>query len=99
MSLEGRTEKRVSIAVPLYLRGAGDVLQAERTVTVNLSSRGAQVLSRRRWEPEAEPRVVSLAGNFLLQTRVVYCHAFGPEHFSVGLEFRVTFDNWREALG
>ena len=99
MSLEGRTEKRVSISVPLYLRPAGDALPAERTATVNLSSRGAQVLSRRRWQPEAEPRVVSRAGNPLLQTRVVYCHALGPEYFCVGLQFRASFNNWREALG
>ena len=98
MSLEGRTEKRISIAVPLYLRAAEDVLAAE-TVTVNLSSRGAQVLSRRRWEPETEPHVVSPAGRRQLQTRVVYCRSVGPESFAVGLEFRASLGNWKAALG
>jgi len=98
MSLEGRADKRALIAVPVYLRSE-DRHTVERSVTVNLSSRGARVLTKRRWEPKAEPHLVSLTGNLVLRARVVYCQPADADYFYVGLRFPANLDNWRELLG
>src|SRR5215510_3483737 len=99
MSLEGRSQKRTLIAIPVYLRRDDSRAVVERSVTVNLSSRGARIRTNRRWEPESEPHLVSLTGNPVLRARVVYCHAADAESFYVGLKFPANLDNWRGALG
>jgi hypothetical protein len=99
MLLTGRAEKRVTIAIPVYLADSNDTSTLERAVTVNLSSHGARVLTRHRWSPGAMPRLLSCLGDRVLQTRVVYCQPLDVHLFSVGLEFQTAVSNWREAFG
>lgn len=101
MSLDGRSEKRDSFAVPVYFgsaQGAQGALAAERAVTVNFSSRGARILTRRRWEPEEKTYLVSFSRRLLLQGRVVYCQALDSQRYAVGLQFPYGHSNWRDAL-
>lgn len=48
MTLDGRIEKRVPMALPVDLVIADKMLLAERVVTVNVSPHGARVLTKRR---------------------------------------------------
>ena len=98
MSLDGRSEKRDSFAVPVYFGSALGALAAERAVTVNFSSRGARILTRRRWEPEEKTYLVSFSRRLLLQGRVVYCQALDSQRYAVGLQFPYGHSNWRDAL-
>ena len=47
MLLDGRTEKRVPLDVQAYLGSNGQLLAAERAITVNVSPRGARAITRR----------------------------------------------------
>ena len=98
MLLMGRADKRVTIAISVYLADSNDPSTFERAVTVNLSSHGARVLTRRRWSPGAMARLLSCLGDRVFQTRVVYCQPLDVNLFSVGLEFQAAVSNWREAF-
>jgi hypothetical protein len=85
--LEGRIEKRTSVALPVYLLPSEQLFLAEKAVTVNVSPRGARVVTQRRWQPEEQPWLASLFNEFRVQTRVIYCQPLTDGHFCVGLGF------------
>jgi hypothetical protein len=89
--LEGRIEKRTTVALPVYLLPAQQLALAERAVTVNVSPRGARVVTKRRWQAEEQPWLASLFNEFRLQSRVVYCQPLPDGHFCVGLSFQSGF--------
>ena len=63
MRFDGRNEKRVTMAIPVCLVTAKQLLFADQAMTVNVSPHGARVVTRRRWQPEEEPRLASSAGD------------------------------------
>jgi hypothetical protein len=92
--LDGRREKRASIAVPVCLATAEELLFAERAITVNVSLHGARVVTKQRWQAEERPWLASLSSEFRVRARVIYCHPLTDGHFCVGLGFQpgsVTF--------
>jgi|HubBroStandDraft_3_1064219.scaffolds.fasta_scaffold214862_1 hypothetical protein len=91
--LEGRIEKRTPVALPVYLLPAEQLFLAEKAVTVNVSSRGARVITKRRWQAEDQPWLASLFNEFRLQSRVVYCQPLPDGRFCVGLSFQSGFIN------
>ena len=95
MRLDGRTEKRVTMAIPVRLVAAEKVQDAEPATTVNLSPHGARVVTNRRWQPEEQPRLASRSSEFQVQAKVVYCELLPDGHFSVGLRFQSAFTDWR----
>jgi hypothetical protein len=96
--LEGRIEKRVPMAVPVDLVIAGEILVAERMVTVNVSPHGARVVTKRRWRPEEQPWLASLTSYVRLRGSVVYCQPLTNGDFCVGLKFRTSFIDWGDRL-
>jgi hypothetical protein len=94
MGLEGRIEKRVGMEIPVRLVPSERMGVVEKVVTVNVSPRGARVLTKRRWRTDDHVGIASLAGDVRVQARVVYCHAQGDDNFYVGLEFRRSFFDW-----
>ena len=94
MTLEGRIEKRVPMAVPVDLVIAEEMLVSERVVTVNVSPHGARVVTKRRWRDEEQPWLASLSSYFRLQGSVVYCQPLTNGDFCVGLKFRASFIDW-----
>ncbi len=60
MHLDGRIEKRVPMAVPLYLVSLTDPRAAERVLTENVSSHGARVITKQRWQPGEQQRITPL---------------------------------------
>ncbi len=97
-SLDGRIEKRISMAVPVDLVIAEDTLIAERVVTVNVSPHGVRVVSKRRWLVSEQPWFSSLTSYFRLQGSVVYCQPLTNGEFGVGLKFRANLSDLGDRL-
>jgi hypothetical protein len=95
MRLDGRTEKRVTMAIPVCLVVAENLLAAEHATTVNMSPHGARVVTRHRWRPDQQPRLASGAGELRVQATVVYCQPLPDGHFCVGLKFQAPLRAWR----
>lgn len=87
MRSEGRIEKRVAVQIPARLVPDGDSLVAEATTIVNVSSRGACVLTNCRWRLGDRVDLRSASGESWRQARVVYCRPLANGRFCVGLEF------------
>jgi len=96
--LDGRIEKRTLMVLPVDLVIADEMLVSERAVTVNVSPRGARVLTKRHWRPEEQPWLASLTSYFRLQGSVVYCQPQTNGDFCVGLKFRASFMGWEDSL-
>lgn len=89
-----RIEKRVPLEVPVYLASLREPRPAEKTQTENVSPHGAQILTKRPWEPNEEPLVTSDGGSPKLPVRVVYCRPGANGWFRIGLEFRGNAVKW-----
>jgi hypothetical protein len=87
-STEGRIEKRLRLSVPLELSKLQDPSGADRTVTENVCSVGARVLSRRAVEPNERMVVRFLEVNLRTEARVVYCERLSDGRFCLGLQFQ-----------
>lgn len=94
MRLDGRNEKRVAAAIPVCLVTADELLVGEQAITVNVSSRGARVITRRRWQPKEQPRLASASGEFRAHTKVVYCEPLPSGYFCIGLKFISAIKDW-----
>jgi hypothetical protein len=99
MPLDGRIEKRVPMVVAAYLVTVEERCVTERVMTENVSSHGARVLTKRRWQPGEQPQLVPLFGKSESPARVVYCQGSTNGHFYLGLELRAGSIKWEKALG
>lgn len=93
---DGRLEKRATVKVPVRIVSVENAFTAETTTTLNISRRGARILATRRWQPEEEVDLTSLAGGFQRLGRVIYCHPLPDGQFCVGLEFGAVIKDWKE---
>jgi hypothetical protein len=96
MQSDGRIEKRASVTVPIHLVHLEHDQIAETTTTVNVSRRGARILSGRRWQPGEPLGLTSLTGEFRRIGRVIYCHSVPDGQFCVGLQFGANGTNWKD---
>jgi len=87
MVSDGRIEKRAAVKVPVHIVPTESAFTAETTTMVNISRRGARLLSSRRWHSGEQLRLTSMSGEFRREAKVIYCHPFAPGQFCVGLEF------------
>lgn len=95
MRLDGRTEKRVAMAIAVSLAVGEKPQLAELAMTVNVSPHGARVITKHRWHPGERPRIASNSGKFQAQAKVVYCEALIDDTFCVGLKFQSVFMDWK----
>jgi hypothetical protein len=84
---DGRIEKRLPMAVPVYVTSAKEPRDREKTLTQNICPHGARLVSQRFWRPGEEPLVTPLTGEFPQPARVVYCQPSAKAGFCVGLKF------------
>lgn len=89
-----RCETRVPMEVGVHISGHGALPGTETTFTENISSRGACVLSTRRWKINDRMMVTAFAGSFQCVARVAYCHTVPQAGFAVGLEFVEPSGGW-----
>ena len=97
MRFDGRNEKRVTMAVPVCLVIEGKILVPDQGTTVNVSSQGARVATRRRWQPEEQPQIALGTGEIRTQAKVVYCEPQSDGHFCIGLKFLSAIMDWKPA--
>jgi hypothetical protein len=89
-----RIERRVPMAVAVRIAGHPRQPGTETTFTENVSSRGARVLSVRRWQTNDRLELDLLAGGFRTPARVAYCTPVQDAGYAVGLEFLEPSGPW-----
>jgi hypothetical protein len=89
-----RRERRVPMEVGVQIAGHLDLPGIETTFTENVSSRGARVLSSRRWRPNDRLTLSTLTGSFRSLARVAYCESVRGAGYAVGLEFLESNGRW-----
>ncbi len=89
-----RMEKRIPMEVAVQLSGNRQAPGVEMTFTEDVSSRGARVVTVRRWQPNDRVLIASLPGDFRATARVAYCQPRRGEGFAIGLEFLEPAGRW-----
>jgi hypothetical protein len=89
-----RLEKRVPMEVAVQISGNERIPGVETAFTENVSSRGARVVTARRWQPGDRLLFASLPGDFRSTARVAYCQPLRGEGFAIGLEFLEPTGQW-----
>ena len=89
-----RTEDRIPMELAVQIAGNEHLPGVETTFTENVSSRGARVLTTRRWTQNDRLIFASLPGNFQALGRVAYCQPVRGQGFVVGVEFLNPSGNW-----
>ena len=90
-----RVEIRTPMEVLVDLASVDVRVPAQEAVTVNVSPKGARVLTTQPWKPNDRLDVRSLLGNFRSRARVVYCVPTNTNQFAVGLQFSAAVGQWR----
>ncbi|MBV9885772.1 MAG: PilZ domain-containing protein [Acidobacteria bacterium] len=90
-----RAEERTPLEVIVDLSSVDLRSPAQAGVTVNVSARGARVLTTKPWKPNERLNVRSLLGSFRSRARVVYCVPAENNEFAVGLQFFAAVGQWR----
>ncbi|HEY4878016.1 MAG TPA: hypothetical protein VIH97_02745 [Candidatus Acidoferrales bacterium] len=94
-----RRETRIPMEVGVQISGHPAQPGIESTFTENVSSRGARVLSSRRWKTGDQLTIATLTGSFRAMARVAYCQLVPKAGFAVGLEFLEPSGQWIVAGG
>lgn len=89
-----RIESRIPMEVGVQISGHAHLPGVETTFTENVSSRGARVLSIRRWSPNDRLNIATLTGAFQSLARVAYCESLRGAGYAVGLEFLDAKGHW-----
>jgi len=89
-----RTERRISMEIPVVIEGHGHAPGSESTFTENVSVRGARVVSVRHWEQGERLLFASRTGEFRSSARVAYCQPLQGEGFAIGVEFLEPKGRW-----
>ncbi len=98
MTLDGRMEARLQIAMPIYLMDGRRTAQPpELALTENVSSNGVRVVSKWQRKPGQPARFTLLCGDDALTARVVYCHQTPNNSYCIGLRLRQPCAEWWHA--
>jgi len=92
-----RMEKRIQMTLPVQLESLKRPGAAERTVTENVSSLGARVVTKRPRKRKEWLLVTLFRGDHLrLPARVVYCQPLAGGRFGIGLKFQGATILWSD---
>lgn len=91
----GRYEKRNAAAVAVMLTSADPAFATELTLTENISSRGARVVTRKRWSANESLVIKSLEGDLQSEARVVYRQQMRENVYAIGLELIAPRGMWQ----
>lgn len=86
-TLNGRADKRLPIAVVVYLGHVQDriVRESELTCTDNISVNGARVISRHPWRPGELVQLTPLKEETPIRGKVVHCQKLDDDRYVIGL--------------
>jgi hypothetical protein len=90
-----RTEIRTPLKVLVELCSFENVTY-ELAYTVEVSSRGARVLTKNPWESNQHLTVRAVHGNLYSRARVAYCQSVDGSSFAIGVELRQPTEDWTE---
>jgi len=91
----GRYEKRSAAAVAVMLTSLDPTFLTELTVTENISSRGARVVTERLWSANDSLVIKSLEGDLQSEARVVYRQPIRGDVYAIGLALLEPKGHWR----
>jgi len=91
----GRVEKRKAAAVAVMLTSPDATLPTELSVTENISSRGARVVTKGRWMANDSLVIKSLEGSLYSEARVIYRQPIHEGIYAIGLELLEPEGNWQ----
>jgi PilZ domain-containing protein len=96
-TLNGRAEKRLPIAVVVYLGQVQDriVKESELTCTDNISVNGARVISRRPWQTGELVQLTPLKEETSVRGKVVHCQKLEDDRYLIGLNIQGLSAKWR----
>jgi hypothetical protein len=96
-TLHGRTDKRLPIAVVVYLGHVQDrtVKESELTCTDNISVNGARVISRRPWQTGELVELTPLKEEASVRGKVVHCQKLEHDRYLIGLNIQGLSAKWR----
>lgn len=92
----GRSESRIAKAVTLDICLYDDQKSEERTLTENVSSHGARVLTQHAMRPGQEVVVVLPQEGIRSEAHIVYCERLAPNKFAIGLELSLRVGPWEK---
>jgi len=95
-TLNGRAEKRLPIAVVVYLGQVQDriVKESELTCTDNISVNGARVISRRPWQTGELVQLTPLKEETSVRGKVVHCQKLEDDRYLIGLNIQGLSVRW-----
>lgn len=96
MESDGRIDERAQVNMPVHILAGESGFFAQTAIIVNISRRGARILTHRRWRQGEQLGLTSLSGEFRLQGRVIYCYRLTEKQFCAGLEFAASSKNWKD---
>jgi predicted nucleic acid-binding protein len=88
----GRYEKRSATAVAVMLTSPEPVSRTELTITENISSRGARVVTKAPWSANDSLVIKSLVQS---EARVIYSQPVRENVYAIGLELIAPMGDWR----
>jgi len=96
-TLHGRTDKRLPIAVVVYLGQVQDrtVIESELTCTDNVSVNGARVISHRPWQTGELVQLTPLKEEASVRGKVVHCQKLEDDRYLIGLNIQGLSAKWR----
>jgi hypothetical protein len=89
-----RSEHRIPMEIPVVLDGHRDTPGVESTFTENVSTRGARVVTVRRWNKDEPLTFASRTGEFRSSARVAYCQPLHGDGYAIGVEFLEPTGRW-----
>ena len=90
-----RRDKRSAAAVAVMLTSPDALFPTELTLTENISSRGARVITQGLWRANDSLVIKSLEGDLQSEARVMYCQPMGEDVHAIGVELIAPQGNWR----
>ncbi len=78
----------------MQISGHAHLPGLETTFTQDVSSRGARVVSLRKWFPNDRLFLNTLTGAFRSVARVAYCQSMPGSGYAIGLEFLEPAGDW-----
>jgi len=90
-----RYEKRSAAAVAVMLTSTDPAFPTELTLTENISSRGARVVTKGLWWVNDSLVIKSLEGDLQCEARVIYRQPLREDVDVIGLQLIAPEGNWR----
>ena len=91
----GRCEERSTTAVAVMLTTLDPAFPTELTITENISSRGARIITKGLWWANDSLVIKSLEGDLQSEARVIYRQPKREDVYVIGIELLAPRGDWQ----